>query len=238
MGEVDDRTDNGIPFQAHLDNYRIAQPSEFTYYQHLDQTYFRAPLVYYKDRADDGDLVAYMLSPTFLQRESELYGEDAYYNFLRIGGYIPIRVEEDTYGTWFVMDGNWSRTRMMIGYQYDMKVEFPTLYPAAQGVSSTSGQPITRTSTRTSLTLHRIKLNFGQVGVFETTPKRKGRDDYTEMYECKTMDDYPANEIAFDQQKVQTVPVYSMNTDTTIILSSNHPSPATLYQWNGKEADK
>ena len=42
-GETDLREDNGTPYQAHLDNYRIAQPSEFTYYDHLDQTYFRAP---------------------------------------------------------------------------------------------------------------------------------------------------------------------------------------------------
>jgi hypothetical protein len=232
-GEEDLRQENGQPFQAHLDNYRIAQPSEFTYYNHLNQTYFRAPLVYYKEEADAGNLVAYMLSPTIFQRDSELYGPDESYFFVKIGSMIPITVEEDNLGTWFVMDGDWSNTRMMIGYQVEMKVELPTLYPTQS--RSTLTNTITRTDTRSSLTLHRLKLNFGQTGVYESTIKVKGRDDYTELYECKTMDIYPANEIAFDQTKTQTVPVYANNKNTKITISSTHPSPATInsLEWEG-----
>ena len=89
--------------------------------------YFRAPLVYYQDEVDKGNLVAYMLSPTQMQEDSELYGPNKPYYFVSIGSLVPIRVEEDNLGTWFVMDGDWSKTRMMIGYQYEMKVEFPTL---------------------------------------------------------------------------------------------------------------
>ena len=33
----------------------------------------------------------------------------------------------------------------------------------------------------------------------------------------KSMDDYPANEVAFDQIKTQVVPVYAKNTDTSIV---------------------
>ena len=233
VGVVDQRQDNDRPYQAHLDNYRIAQPSEFTYYSHINQTYFRAPLVYYKDEVDAGNLVAYMLSPTQLQRESDLYGEDKDYYFVSIGSMIPIRVEEDNMGTWFVMDGDWSNTRMMIGYQYEMMIEFPTLYATSR--SNQGQRSVVKSDTRASLTLHRIKLNFGQTGVYETTLKRRGRDEYTELYECKTMDGYPANEVAFDQERVQTVPVYAKNTDTQIFLTSTHPSPATLVsmEWEG-----
>ena len=70
-----------------------------------------------------------MLSPTILQEQSEYYGPDKEYYFVNIGSMIPIRVEEDNYGTWFVMDGDWSNTRMLIGYQVEMKVELPTFYP-------------------------------------------------------------------------------------------------------------
>ena len=70
-----------------------------------------------------------MLSPTQMQEDSELYGPNKPYYFVSIGSLVPITVEEDNLGTWFVMDGDWSKTRMMIGYQYEMKVEFPTLYP-------------------------------------------------------------------------------------------------------------
>ena len=233
-GQPDLFVENGKAYQAHMDNYRIAQPSEFTYYPHINQTYFRAPLVYYKDLADAGQLVAYMLSPTQFQKNSEYYGENKTYFFQKIGGYIPIRVEEDNLGTWFVMDGDWSRTRMMIGYQYEMKVEFPTLYPTASARGNTG--TVTRTDTRASLTLHRLKLNFGQTGVYETTLKRLGRDDYTQMYESAYMDKYPANEVAFVQEHTQTVPVYATNKTTDITLTSSHPSPATLnsMEWEGE----
>ena len=237
-GAEDLRQENGQPFQAHLDNYRIAQPSEFTYYSHLNQTYFRAPLVYYKDEADKGNLVAYMLSPTIFQQESDYYGPEEDYYFVKIGSMVPIKVEEDNLGTWFVMDGDWSDTRMMIGYQVEMKVELPTLYPST--TRATVSGSVTRTDTRSSLTLHRMMINFGQTGVYESTIKVKGRDDYTELYECKSMDIYPANEIAFDQSKTQTVPIYANNKNTTITISSTHPSPATInsIEWEGDYAQR
>ena len=236
-GEIDIREDNSTPYTAHLDNYRIAQPSEFTYYTHLNQTYFRAPLIYYKDLADVNRLRAYMLSPTVLQREAgyafdgstDREGNRAY----SIGVSIPIRVEEDNQGTWFVMDGDWSNTRMMIGYVYDMQVEIPTIYPSK--TQSTNNGPVTTRDTRAYLNLHRLKINFGQVGVYETTLRVLGRDNYTELYECKTMDDYPANEVAFDQRKTQVMSVYAKNLDTDIVISSDHPSPCTIHslEWEG-----
>ena len=232
-GAVDVRLDNDTPFEAHLDNYRIAQPSESQYYSHLNQTYFPASLIYYKNEVDAGNLVAYMLSPTIFQRDSEFYGEDREYYFTSIGTKIPVRVEIDNLGTWFVMDGDWSNTRMMIGYQYDMEVHIPTIYPSK--TQATNSGPVTTRDTRAYVNLHRLKINFGQVGVYETTLKVTGRDDYTELYECKTMDGYPANEVAFDQDKTQVVPVYAKNTDTSIIVSSLHPSPCTIHslEWEG-----
>ena len=249
-GEQDARLDNDVPYQAHLDNYRIAQPSEFTVYDHFAtvnpdtgeyggvQTYFRAPIIHYRDLADAGRLVAYMLSPTIFQKESEFYGPDEEYYFVKIGSAIPVRIEEDTHGTWFVMDGDWSDTRMMFGYTYDMEVKLPTIYPSK--TQQTSRGPVTNRDTRAYLNLHRLKINFGQVGVFETTLKVKGRNDYTELFECKTMDDYPANEVAFDQTKTQVMPVYSKNTDTQIIVKSQHPSPCTIHsmEWEGDYAPK
>ena len=151
---------------------------------------------------------------------------------MSIGSLVPVKVEEDNQGTWFVMDGDWSKTRMMIGYQYDMKVEFPKMYPTK--TQQTSRGSVTTSDTNCSLTLQRLKFNFGQTGVYEVTLERKGRDVYTELYECKTADGYPANEIAFDQSKTQIVPVYALNTDTeiTLLLLTHHLLP--WYQWNGR----
>ena len=46
-----------------------------------------------------------------------------------------------------------------------------------------------------------LTLILVKTGVYNTKLIRFGREDYEEMYECKTMDSYVANEIAFDQRK-------------------------------------
>ena len=163
----------------------------------------------------------------------KIYGEDKDYYFTSIGSAIPIEVVEDFAGTWFVLQGDWGNTRMMMGYTYDMEVHLPTIYPSK--TQATNSGPVTTRDTRAYVNLHRLKINFGQNGVMETTLKILGRDDYTELYECKEMDDYPANEVAFEQDRTQVVPVYAKNTDTNIIISSHHPSPCTLFslEWEG-----
>jgi len=218
-----DGTDSPIAFQAHLDNYRIAFPTDLQYYEHLDQTYFQAPIVYYSDRR----VVGYALSPNPVQAASGA-------EFELVGSAIEIKIEIDTFGTWFVLDGNWSKSRLMIGYEFDMKVEFPTIYPTKTTSTLTSRSTVT--DTRSELLLQRIKLNFGNTGVYEVKLNRYGREDYEELYECKTMDNYRANEVAFDAGKTQVVPVYGRNKDIKIELRSTHPSPATLHsmEWEGE----
>ena len=55
------------------------------------------------------------------------------------------------------------------------------------------------------------------------------------MYESSIPDAYPANEVAFLQDWTQDVSVYAANKTANIILSSTHPSPATLVsmEWEG-----
>ena len=214
--------DGDVTFETHLDNYRVAFPSDAQYYQHLDQTYFAAPIIYYNDE----NLVAYALSPNEIQAESGR-------QFTLVGSAIPVKVDVDTQGTWFVLDGDWSGTRLMIGYEFNMSVELPIFYPLK--TANIGGQTVSRADTRADIRLHRAKINFGNAGVYNTTLKRKGREDYTQLYESAPADFYLANEVAFLPGKEQTVPIYSKNTDVRFVISSTHPSPATLYsvEWEG-----
>jgi hypothetical protein len=219
--------DNEVVYEAHLDNYRVAFPSDAQYYQHIDQTYFLAPLIYYNDET----LVAYALSPNQVQ-------DDAGAKFTLVGSAIEVKVEVDNYGTWFVLDGNWSATRLMIGYAYDMSVELPTFYPLK--AEQAGGQVVSRSDTRSDLRLHRAKINFGHSGVYDTTLIRKGREDYSQMYESTPADSYVANEVAFLEDQTQTVPIYAKNTDVKLCIKSSHPSPATIYsvEWEGNYTRK
>ena len=200
--------DELYPYTVHMDNYRVVLPSELQYYPDLKQTHFRLPIGYYADKR----LAAYTL------KRGKFQGRAAY----------P-KVEVDSLGTWAVFEGDWSDTRLMIGYEFTMDVTFPTIY-----LTQESGDK-SRSDTRASLIVQRIKLNLGPVGVYETTLKRKGRPDYTELYESREEDGYRADAVAFVSEVTQTVPCYERNVNLSIHLSSNHPSPATLYSmtWEG-----
>ena len=83
--------------------------------------------------------------------------------------------------------------------------------------------------------MHRIKLHFGKVGMYETTLERLGKDDYTEVYESTTMDSYSASRVPYLEDYIKTIPVYEKNKNVDITLKSSHPAPATLraMAWEG-----
>ena len=65
-----------------------------------------------------------------------------------------------------------------------MAIELPTLY-----LKHTSGER-TRADTRSYIALHRLKFNFGPIGIYDTTLKRKGKIDYNNSIEVVPADSY------------------------------------------------
>ena len=137
-------------------------------------------------------------------------------------------------GTSFTVPGNWQGITLTIGYLYPYEVKFPTFYPTRQQGNAT------RADVNSSLILHRLKLHFGKVGLYETTLERVGKNDYTEVYESTLMDDYDASRSPYLEEHIQTVPVYEKNTNVEVILRSSHPAPATLrsLSWEGDFSPK
>ena len=117
----------------------------------------------------------------------------------------------------------------IIGYNFDMKVQLPTLYRTfASGTSY-------RSDTRSDLIIHRIKFSFGNVGVYSINLKRSGKPDYTEVKEVNKANTVESNSLTFVSDKIETVPCYERNEHLTVQISSKHPSPATIvsYSWEG-----
>ena len=134
----------------------------------------------------------------------------------------------------FTLPGDWSGATLKIGYLYDYQVKFPTIYPTkVQGASSIA-------DVNSSLVLHRIKLHFGKVGLYETTLERVGKNDYTEVYESTELDEYDVSDAPYLEEFIKTIPVYERNTNVEITLKSAHPSPATLrsMSWEGDYSPK
>ena len=124
------------------------------------------------------------------------------------------------------LDGDWTGTTLMLGYLYDYFVEIPTIF-----VTQAAGGK-TRSDTRASLVVHRLKFTFGALGNIDTTIKRKGRVDYTTNFSAAEIDAIEANELPVVEDYIQTIPIYERNTNLTIQIKSTHPSPATLHSMN------
>ena len=123
-------------------------------------------------------------------------------------------------------DGSSVNTDIIVGYEYEMKVQLPKIY-----MTQASGDQI-NTDTRGSLVIHRLNFAFGDVGVIDVTLKRRGRNDYTNTYESIEWDNYKTDEKSIADDYIHTIPVYDRNTNLDVILKSNHPSPASIHSMN------
>ncbi len=137
----------------------------------------------------------------------------------RIGRYaLPTLTSTNS----FTVPGDWSGVTLTIGYLYEYLVEFPRIYPKKQEGDRS------RADINSSLIVHRIKLHFGKIGLYETTLERVGKSDYTEVYESSVLDEYEVSDAPYLEEYIKTIPVYERNTNVDITLKSSHPSPATL----------
>ena len=205
-------TEGSIDYRVHLDNTTTISTTSLSYDKFTNETTFTVPV-----GAFDGDDNC---SPVIYVSDTDA-GND-------VGKYTPITLS----GTTGTITGDWTSSTtydINIGYLFDMDIQIPKIYyTTATGQSFITDQP-------SSLIIHRVKFNFGDTGVFETTLSRPGKDDYTELYESLVMNGANTNTVAFDDEQSQTIPIYERNTNVTLNLKSSHPSPATLHSmsWEG-----
>ena len=145
---------------------------------------------------------------------------------LAIGNYALVTVN----GSNLEINGDWTGQDFYIGYLYTMSITMPTIYYVTQA------QQKFRADTRSDTILHRVKLGFGPIGIYETVLSRTGRTDYTELFEVTPANLYSANSaIALDDNKLRTVPIYDRNINVSLTVKSTHPTPANFHTltWEG-----
>jgi hypothetical protein len=204
------RDEELLEYPVSLDNYVVATITDRQWYPHLNQTYFYLPW----SHDPNTTVVAFDIG------DSQYQGRMTY----------PT-IETDSLGTWCVLEGDWSDNKIVLGLDYEMKVVLPHLYINKE--DSTSNK--VTADTRSSLIISRVKFNFGESGTFNTTIKRRGRDDYNQLWETRPSDYYDADTHSVAPERGLTVPIYDRNTNVLIELRSSHPTPATLFSmdWEG-----
>ena len=110
-----------------------------------------------------------------------------------------------------------------------MEIELPKFF-----VTQQSGDRII-SDVQSNLIIHRIKFNFGPLGLYKTTLKRIGKPDYVEEFESTFADEYLANQVAVTDSQEVTLPIYERNKNYTLTITTSHPAPASLYSlaWEG-----
>ena len=211
---------NPNEYRVHLDTKKTFASGDLTYNGQTDVTTFTLGAGYYSSRT----LTAYCTT------DSDAAGKSYDIPAAKITRTAPNQT--------VTLPGNWKtsteagssttsvNTDVVIGYEYEFEVELPKIFMARQ-----EGEAI-RTETRGSLVIHRMNFDFGEVGVLDVTLKRKGRSDYTYTVESKEWDNITASTAAIAETYLHTIPVYDRNTNLTVQIKSNHPSPATLYSMN------
>ena len=137
-------------------------------------------------------------------------------------------------GTTVSISGDWSTSEVYAGYIYKMEVEFPTTFLKAEQGDSV------RAESRGSTIVHRVKLNFGAIGYFQTRLERKCRPDWIQDYEMAANCNFDPNCYGILPNARQTIPIYSRNEDYRLYLESIHTSPCTLHSssWEGDYNDR
>ena len=206
-------TSDDITYRVHLDNSQIIDSSALGYSTTTKRTGFTKPNGFNSSK----QLAVYC----------HVSGNE-------VGRYAIASVVGNPGNYNIEFDGDWTGQNLTVGYLYDYEVEFPTIHIQRQ-----QGEAY-RSDTRGSLIVHRVKFSLGNSGVYETTLKRTGKDDYTELFEPIIANSYNANQVQFTSEAIRTIPVYDRNINTTLTLKSSHPSPATLQSmtWEGDYTPK
>ena len=206
--------------RVHLDTKKTIASGDMTYNSATDVTTFTLGAGFYSSRT----LTAYCTTA------SDAAGKSYDIPSSAITGTAPNET--------VTLPGNWKtsteagastssvNTDLIVGYEYEFEVELPKVY-----VTKAEGERVT-SQTRGSLVIHRMNFDFGDVGVLDITLKRKGRDDYTYTVESKEWDNINASTASIASEYRHTIPVYDRNTNLSVLIKSNHPSPATLHSMN------
>ena len=123
----------------------------------------------------------------------------------------------------------WEKDNPIAGVPYDFTVKFPTI----NVVKSELGAY--RSDTTSSLIVHRLNYNFGDVGTYTFKIERAGYDDYNILYESRYMDGYKADAEPLVPEVERTIPVYTRNTALNVTLNSTYNQPLILHsmRWEG-----
>ena len=234
MNTTSDTTDD-ITYRIHLDNSYAVASSGLTYDATNDWTKFNLPTGF---NNTSGQLSVFVVPSS---TDLTFQGRSENVSTFVESGVTKVKLPGNwkTYDPQYIEDGSTGddvtpANNIILGYQFDMEVQFPTIYYTQEGGGKV------RSLINGNLIVHRVILNLKANGLYTTILDRAGKPTYTETWESTIADQYGANRVQVDESVSQAIPTYEKNTNLTLTLKSTHPTPATLSSmtWEGSYTDK
>lgn len=210
-------TSDDVIYRVHLDNSTVIASGSLSYSAGTNKTTFTKP-------------AGFNVTTTTTDAAYRKLAAYCHVTGDQVGRYAEATVN----GSNIELVGDWTGQALTLGYLFDYEIRFPTIYVQKEKDGRV------RSDTNASLVIHRVKLNLGNAGLYETLIERIGKPNYTETWEPAKADAYNANQVDFVEEVTQTIPTYEKNTNLTLTLKSTHPAPATLHSmsWEGDFTNK
>ena len=209
-------------YQIHLDGYFMVIPSEMSYNQETNTTSFRLPIGYH----GAGECVAYEV------RQDD-HNADTIVQSGRTGVVTLAGQVDNVQGT---VSGDWTTQNLITGFPFVMSLTLPTFYPSQSNPASN----YVVKDTRGYLTIHRVQLEFQNLGLIQAKVNRRGREPFDMTFSSTPADYYTSGTTAIELNQQRILPIYDKNENVEITIHGTSPEPVTLISasWEGDYSDR
>ena len=129
------------------------------------------------------------------------------------------------------IDGDYRGRNLIIGYNYDMALELPKLYPYRVENNDIKNDDVS------DLIIHRLKVKTGLSGPVDYKIDITGIPDWTNTVSVTQPYEYNLNNVNMQASSTHVVPIFQRNKNLGIRIEGTTPFPVSLLglDWEGKQ---
>lgn len=137
-------------------------------------------------------------------------------------------------GNTFDVDGDFRGQDVVVGLNYDMKLELPKLYVFSQSGDNVSNDDVS------NLIIHRIKVSTGLSGPVDYKIDITGLSDWENVVSVTLPYLYNLNKVNMLASATHNVPIFQRNENLGILIEGTTPYPVSLlgFSWEGRYTTK
>lgn len=157
-------------------------------------------------------------------------GNDLDLSFSSVGAVLEPTVIAGT-PDYVEIDGDYRGLNLIIGYNYDMALELPKLYPYRVENNNIKNDDVS------DLIIHRLKVKTGLSGPVDYKIDITGIPDWTNTVSVTQPYEYNLNNVNMQASSTHVVPIFQRNKNLGIRIEGTTPFPVSLLglDWEGKQ---